>query len=644
MMADASQVEFKVPLKAAPEDYADRPVVLTVKDPGHRLGLRPRLALHRKGRVPATVFRSFLVNSKGRGRFYGWLPVQFEGATLVADDATAEISADVTPEINVRRLSLLEIGTILVLQRPLFILRILRLLMARNMKGATFRFARQVDALSAPSYDEWIDAQQAAERVEGTDAPGDWPTKPFVFVSIGRGTEQAVAETRASLATQTWRDHAEMPVSEVAGMKDGNAARPQLWMRLPAGMRLAPRALERLVRPFAFSPSVVAVYSDEDRVNKRGRRNDPFFKPAWNPPLAQSGWLPLDGALVRLVDLPKGLDLENLPMGEVIDKAAKGRRDAVLHVPRVLLHRDAPYQRMIGHVRLKADAAEVPKVSVIIPTRDRADLLEACLKGLFESTDGVDLDVIVIDNDSSDPAALALMSRYEKAGRIRRLPLPGGFNFSRACNLGVEASRHELILLLNNDVEPLRRDWLTKLSRELDDPDVGAAGSLLLFPDGYIQHGGVTLGAGTVARHSFHFLHPKSAEDYGLLRERREVSAVTAACLLTRKSLWAQIGGMDESKLTVAFNDVDYCVKVRQAGCTIVWTPDSAMLHRESVSRGADNTPEKLRRFAREEQTVYQRWGDILRNDPYHNPNLSLIAEDFVLEARPRDLSPRTSA
>ncbi len=644
-MADASQVEFKVPLEAAPGAYVDRPVVLTVKDPGHRLGLRPRLALHRKGRVPAMVFRSFLVNSKGRGRFYGWLPVQFEGATLFVDDATAEVSTDVTPEINVRRLSLLEIAIILVLRRPLHILRILRLLMARNVKGATFRFARQVDALSAPSYDDWITAQQAAERAEMPVPPEDWPTKPFVFVSIEDGTEKALAETRASLRAQTWCDYAEMPASEAARHKyeDEQETRPQLWMRIPAGMRLAPSALERLAQPFAFSSSVAAVYSDEDRVNKLGRRIDPFFKPAWNPPLAHSGWLPLDGALVRLADLPEGLDLENMPLGEVVAKAAKGRRGAVLHVPRVLLHRDAPYQRTMRPVRHKADAVKVPKVSVIIPTRDRADLLEACLKGLFESTDGVDLDVIVIDNDSSDPAALALMDRYEKTGRIRRLPLPGAFNFSSACNLGVEASRNELILLLNNDVEPLQPGWLSNLARELDDPDVGAAGSLLFFPDGYVQHGGVTLGAGTVARHSFHFLHPQSGEDNGLLRERREISAVTAACLLTRKSLWIQIGGMDESNLMVAFNDVDYCVKVRRVGYTIVWTPHSAMLHRESVSRGSDNTPEKLRRFAREEQTVYQRWGDILRNDPYHNPNLSLIAEDFVLEACPRDLSPRSS-
>lgn len=642
-MADALQDTFKVPLTAAPGYYADRPIVLTVHDPEHRLGCRPKVELHRKGRVPATVFRSFLINRQGRGRFYGWMPVQFEGATLVADVATAKPSANAIPEISVRRMSLVELAIVLVLRRPLFILRILHLFMVGNRKGAAFRFVRQCDALSAPAYADWLVAQDAAERAEAPDRPEEWPLKPFVYVSIQPGTERAMRETRASLARQTWHDHAEMPAPDIAGMKDGDAARAELWMRLPAGMRLAPRALERLVRPFAFSPAVVAVYSDEDRIDGHGRRKAPFFKPAWNPPLAQSGWLPLDGALVRMSDLPEDADLENMALGEIITQAAEGRNGAVLHIPRMLLHRDTPYQPVMKPVPPKATAAEMPKISVIIPTRDRADLLEACLKGLFEGTEGVDLDVIIIDNDSSDTAALALMSRYVEAGRIRRLMLPGAFNFSTACNLGVDASQHELVLLLNNDVEPLQPGWLSNLARELDDPEVGAAGCLLLFPDGYVQHGGVTLGAGTVARHSFHFLHPQSGEDRGLLRERREVSAVTAACLLTRKSLWEHLGGMDEHNLTVAFNDVDYCVKVRHAGMKIVWTPDSAMLHRESVSRGADDTPEKLRRFAREEQTVYERWGDILQNDPYHNPNLSLIAEDLVLEAHPRDLTPRSS-
>lgn len=643
-MADALEDAFEVPLDGAPESYADHPIVLTVHDPEHRLGLRPRLALHRKGRVPATVFRSFLINGNGRGRFYGWMPVQFEGATLFADEATTEGATETAPEIRVRRLSLFELAIILILRAPLMILRILRLLLVGNVKGAAFRFVRQCDALSAPDYRDWLAAQETAERAEAPDPPDEWPLKPLVFVSIEDGNEGAVAETRASLANQTWRGHVEVPAIDVAGRKNGDAAQAHLWMRIPAGMRLAPRALERLVKPFAFSPSVAAVYSDEDCIDGRGRHVAPFFKPAWNKPLAQSGWLPLDGALVRLADLPEGIDLVSTPFGELVAKAANRRPGAVLHVPRVLLHRNAPHQRMPQASAHRPRSAETSKVSVVIPTRDRADLLEACLKGLFEGTSGVELDVIVVDNDSSDPAALALMQRYEVAGRIRRVALPGPFNFSTACNLGVATSRHELILLLNNDVEPLQPGWLANLTAELDNEEVGAAGCLLFFPDGYVQHGGVTFGAGTVARHSFHFLHPQSGEDHGLLRERREVSAVTAACLLTRRSLWQHLGGMDEENLTVAFNDVDYCVKVRQAGMKIIWTPDSAMLHRESVSRGADNTPEKLRRFAREEQTVYQRWGDFLRNDPYHNPNLSLIAEDLVLEAHPRDLSPRSSA
>ncbi len=280
---------------------------------------------------------------------------------------------------------------------------------------------------------------------------------------------------------------------------------------------------------------------------------------------------------------------------------------------------------------------------MIIPTRDRADLLEACFKGLFETTAAANLDVIVIDNDSTDSAALALLARYEQLGLVRRILLPGDFNFSRACNIGVDAAKHELVLLLNNDVEPLGPHWLSDLAGELDDPTVGAAGNLLLFADGYVQHGGVTLGAGTIARHSFHFLHPDRG-GRGLLRERREVSAVTAACLLTRKGLWHHLGGLDEEHLTVAFNDVDYCLKVRKAGLKIIWTPSAAMLHRESVSRGRDDTPEKLRRFAQEERTMYERWGAIVQADPYYNPNLSLIAEENILEAFPRGLAPRAAA
>lgn len=644
-MIEPSKDEIAVALKHRPAHYADRPITLSVRDPDNRLGRRPQLAFKRRDRTPDTVFRSFLVNGRGQGRFYGWTPVQLEAMVLVADIATASDSIGMEPQIKVRRLSLAEAALLIAFKRTLAFLQVVKLFLAGNKKGAAFRFVRQCDALSAPAYGDWIEAQALAEKSETGEDPQAWPRKPRIFVSIEGTDSDAIAETRQSLEDQTWRGFEEVTPEEVAGLlKRGEANSDLLWLRLPAGMRVAPKALERLARPFAFSTDIAVVYCDEDDIDVRGARVAPFFKPAWNEPLALSGWLPLDGALLRLDCIPNGVVLQNSSTADIVHAVARAKAGEIVHLPRILLHRGLLCRRCDHRNKIVQPRRERPAVSVIIPTRDRADLLEACLKGLFENTAPADIDVIVIDNESVEPATLALFSRYEQSGYIRRIALPGSFNFSRACNIGVEAARHDLILLMNNDVEPMDRHWLEYLAGELDDPTVGAAGNLLLFPDGFVQHGGVTLGAGTVARHSFHFLDPNSNDDRGLLQERRDMSAVTAACLLTRKGLWHRLGGMDEQNLTVAFNDVDYCLKVRGAGLRIVWTPAAAMLHRESVSRGADDTPQKLQRFAREERAVHERWSDTLKADPHYNPNLSLIAEEFVLEARPREFVPRSSS
>ncbi len=645
MMREVDRVEFSVALAGAADRYADRPIIVSVHDPDHRLGRRPQILFKRRDRTPATVLRSFLIGRTGRGRFYGWTPVQLDAIALAADPETANDAARIQPRVTLRRLFLIEVAALIACRRTLAFLQIIRLFLAGNKKGAAFRFVRQCDALSAPDYSEWIEAQAHAEKGEARNDVQVSRSRPRVLVSIEGGEAAAVAETRDSLNAQSWRCFQEATSVDVAKLLEFNeATNDTLWIRLPAGMRLAERALERLVEPFAFSEDVALCYSDEDRITLRGERFAPFFKPAWNAPLARSGWLPLEGAVVRLARIPRSVAVESASTAEIALAVAQARTGEILHLPRVLLHRGPSCNSPTIHAEVAQPKRELPAVSVIIPTRDRADLLEACLKGLFENTAPADLDVIVIDNESSEPATLALFSLYEQSGRIRRIPLPGGFNFSRACNIGVDAARHDLILLLNNDVEPIDCHWLEYLAGELDDPTVGAAGNLLLFPDSFVQHGGVTLGAGTVARHSFHFLDPKGNDDRGLLRQRRDMSAVTAACLLTRKDLWRRLGGMEEQKLTVAFNDVDYCLKLREAGFRIVWTPEAAMLHRESVSRGADDTPQKLQRFAREERAMHERWSDKLRADPYYNPNLSLIAEEFVLEAHPRNLAARSSA
>ncbi len=644
-MREVDKGECNVAAAEAASLYADRPIVISVHDPDHRLGRRPQVLFKRRDRTPATVLRSFLIDRTGRGRFYGWTPVQLDAIALAVDPETANDTAKIEPEVRIRRLCLIEVAALIACRRTLTFFQIIRLFLAGNKKGAAFRFVRQCDALSAPDYSDWIEAQALAEKKEAR-VDGQVSQRSLrVLVSIDGGDAVGIAETRDSLNAQSCRCFEEATSADVAKLIEfSKADNETLWIRLPAGMRLAERALERLVEPFALSEDIALCYSDEDRISVRGERFAPFFKPAWNAPLARSGWLPLEGAVFRVAHIPRGVAVESASSAEIALAVAQARTGEILHLPRVLLHRGQSCYSSPTHAEVVQPRRARPAVSVIIPTRDRAELLEACLKGLFENTAPADLDVIVIDNESSEPATLALFSRYEQSGLIRRIPLPGAFNFSRACNIGVDSAQHDLILLLNNDVEPIDCHWLECLAGELDDPTVGAAGNLLLFPDGFVQHGGVTLGAGTVARHSFHFLDPKDGSDRGLLSQRRDMSAVTAACLLTRRDLWHRLRGMDEQKLTVAFNDVDYCLKLREAGFRIVWTPEAAMLHRESVSRGADDTPQKLQRFAGEERAMYERWSDTLKADPYYNPNLSLIAEEFVLEARPRTFAARSSA
>lgn len=643
-MREGDQGECNVAFVGAASLYADRPIVVSVHDPDHRLGRRPQLLFKRRDRAPAKVLRSFLIDRTGRGRFYGWTPVQLDAIALAVDPETANDTAKIEPEVRIRRLCLIEVAALIACRRTLAFFQIIRLFLAGNKKGAAFRFVRQCDALSAPDYSDWIEAQALAEKREARMDGQVSQRSLRVLVSIDGGDAVGVAETRDSLNAQSLRCFEEATSADVAKLIEFNKADiDALWIRLPAGMRLAERALERLAEPFALSEDVALCYSDEDRISVRGERFAPFFKPAWNAPLVRSGWLPLEGAVFRVAHIPRSVAVESASTAEIALAMAQARTGEILHLPRILLHRGQSCYSSPTHAEVGQPRRERPAVSVIIPTRDRAELLEACLNGLFENTAPADLDVIVVDNESSELETLALFALYEQSGRIRRIPLAGEFNFSHACNIGADAARHDLILLLNNDVEPIDYYWLDYLAGELDDPAVGAAGNLLLFPDGFVQHGGVTLGAGTVARHSFHFRDPKDGGDRGLLSQRRDMSAVTAACLLTRKNLWHRLGGMDE-QLKVAFNDVDYCLKLREAGFRIVWTPEAAMLHRESVSRGADDTPQKLQRFAGEERAMHERWSDTLKADPYYNPNISLIAEEFVLEARPRDLAPRSSA
>ncbi|MDW5315341.1 glycosyltransferase family 2 protein [Rhizobium sp. PL01] len=610
---------------------AGYPIIMDIADPDRVFGRTATVCIHRRDRFPALMTRPVLLDDQGLGRFYGWMPASLHRLSIRSCQTNA--AAGASPAIRVRRISEARAAALIAVWTPRAAFRALRLRAAGSVKGFEYRVARLYDALNAPRYTAWIEAMTEMAPLTVSSADG---REPPVFVSIVGNRPMQTDATRQSLALQSYPNVREISAEDTsfftASSKD-----VAYWMRLPAGMLLDEHAVAHMMAPLLADPTVVAAYCDEDRVDARGRRFQPFFKPAWNPPLAETGWLAPDGALIRLDALKGVTDIAGTASGDLLTLAS--RHGKIAHVPRVLLH------RLTARLPAQPSRPKKPlgetKVSVIIPTRDRADLLSVCLDGLFNGTRADDLDVIVMDNESREPETEALFARYANDRRFRRLPMPGPFNFSRACNLGVAQARYELTLLLNNDVNPIDPGWLDQMVAELDDPNAGASGAFLLFPDGYAQHAGVTLGSGSVARHSFHFRHPRAGEDYGLMAQRQEMSAVTGACLLTRRSLWQQVGGMNEEQLAVAFNDVDYCLKLRDIGKAIVWTPHARLIHHESVSRGGDDTPEKLARFASEEKYMHECWGDALRNDPFYNPNVSLTAGDWTLDAAPSSLLPR---
>ncbi len=606
----------------------DRLVEIRFDDPDHRLGTCPEVVMERLDPRRPEPCRSLPLDEVGKGRYFGWLPDDVRRVVVRADETG--VADGRPPHIRLRAVPVWRMILLAVVHRPRRLRRVLALLVAGNRKGAKMRFVRLFDTIGAPSYALWArlrEHEDARARPAEIAAVANWPTRPTVSILIGPGSASAVATTRTDLQAQTYPP---VQVAEAHATVVGD-----IWGSVPAGTRLSPDALLHLVRPFAFDPEVVASYSDEDRIGLLGRARDPDFRPAFGRAQAETGALDPSLLLLRREVLEPDENSSARTAAARLLEVSRRPRARIAHVPRVLIHRRGRIARAtpVRSVPRLDDAAR-PSVSVIIPSRDRADLLEACLDGLFRRTAGVDLDIVIVDNGSREARTAELYDRLTAEPRLRRVDRPGPFNFPALIAAGVEAARHELVLLLNNDVEAIESDWLRAMIAEMAEPDVGAVGARLLFPDGFVQHGGVTLGAGGIARHTFHFFARDDGEDRGWLARRRDVSAVTAACLLTSRTHWRSVGGMDADRLAVAYNDVDFCLKLRRAGLRVIWTPEATLVHRESVTRGP---AEKNAKLADEEAVMMERWAGVLGRDPFHNPNLSLVAEPFVLDGRPGD-------
>jgi GT2 family glycosyltransferase len=260
--------------------------------------------------------------------------------------------------------------------------------------------------------------------------------------------------------------------------------------------------------------------------------------------------------------------------------------------------------------------------TIVIPTRNRHRLLQACIDSIRPAVERTKAELMIVDNDSTDPAMLAYLDEIE-GDLATVLHVPGDFNFPRLNNRAAKAAHGEVLCLLNNDVKALDDHWLEEMLSRIAVGDVGAVGALLVWPSGVVQHGGVVLGPSFAAKHAFNDRIDGDAGYGDLLRIAHECSAVTAACLVTRRQDYLEVGGMDEIRFPVNFNDVDYCLKLRANGKRIVFTPHAKLAHLESASRGADIGTDQTSRFDRELRNLREKWGTVLAADPYYSPLLS---------------------
>lgn len=270
-----------------------------------------------------------------------------------------------------------------------------------------------------------------------------------------------------------------------------------------------------------------------------------------------------------------------------------------------------------------------PMISIVIPNKDHIDDLSKCLNSIREKSTWKNWEIVVVENNSTEPSTFDYYQEIEKDERIHVVKWKREFNFSAINNFGVRFAKGEHILLLNNDVEIITPDWLEQMLMFVQRSDVGAAGAMLYYPDDTVQHAGVILGIGGVAGHSHKYFKRGEYGYASRMTIAQDLSGVTAACVMMPRKVWDEIDGLDEG-FAVAFNDVDLCMRIRKAGYLIVWTPYAELYHYESKSRGLEDNPEKQKRFKGEIDRFMEKWGkELADGDPYYNPNLTLVSEDF---------------
>ena len=439
---------------------------------------------------------------------------------------------------------------------------------------------------------------------------------------------------------------------------------------------LAPNALHEVVKTLNSCPDIRYLYSDEDKIDEKNRRCEPFFKPDWSPDMLLSCnylchfsvvWkIILDeiGGFQQGYDGSQDYDL-------FLRVTEKLKDHEIFHIPKILYHwrqvpesaaastvvkpyayiaakkalTDSMARRNIkiegvydgewtGSYRVKYSIPSEPYISIIIPTKDNVQILIRCLDSILNKTTYTSYEIVIVDNRSTKKETFDYYESLKDNPRIRLLHYDMPFNYSAINNYAVARVDSPYILFLNNDTEVISEEWLSAMLEHAQRDNVGAVGAKLLYPNNTIQHAGIILGIigyPPIGGHSHRFILGSDAGYCGRVKIIQDVSAVTAACLMMKREIFNRIGGFDE-KLAIAFNDVDLCLKIRQQNKLIIYTPFAQLYHHESLSRGFDDTPDKKKRFIEEVLYIREKWGDLIdKGDPYYNSNLTRDKEDFSI-------------
>lgn len=537
----------------------------------------------------------------------------------------------------------------------------------------------QHQLISCEPYSFWQNHFESAAIESPLNTLADHDHAPRFRIIVRSGGEKRLTRTLESIARQhyanwqafvdvdnlpsAFRDHQRIACIDPS---DRFTSSEHWYLLIESGDELADNALAEFAEAINARPNAKMHYSDHDCTNAEGVRSAPQFKPDWSPDYYYSmdyiGFATtIHGSILASVltdnDTPWWRQHPVDSKDAAISLLPAARRDSLIHhVAKVLYHQWAD-NPVLNHntdslrALLSSDQQRVhrieqlgpvfkidhqlpvqpPMVSLLVPTRDALDITRTCIESVLQKTSYPNYEIIILNNQSSDPQTLAWFTAISEHPQVRVLDYDHPFNYSAINNYGARHANGEIIGLLNNDTEVINPEWLTELVMHAARPDIGCVGAKLYYFDDTVQHGGVIVGLYGIAGHAHKNVRRLDTGYMHRLVSVQNFTAVTAACLLIKRTIYDEVGGLNETDLTVAFNDVDFCLKVHAAGYRNLWTPYAELYHYESKSRGADNTPVKIARAQKEGQYMRDHWADIIAHDPAYNPNLTRMREDFGL-------------